>query len=81
MTWQEFCTLLAGLGPDTPLGRIVTIRSEDNPEILKQFGKEQKKIRLEWRTRHARRANKEDVERFYFDVALAFRNMAGGDDA
>ena len=42
MKWDEFKDMLSGLGPDTPLGRIVAIRSEDDPEVLKNFSSEQK---------------------------------------
>ena len=48
MTWDEFSTLLAGIMPETPLGQIVSIRSEDDPDILKTFNNEQKKIRSDW---------------------------------
>ena len=51
MKWDEFKDMLSGLGPDTPLGRIVSIRAEDDPEILEYFSPEQKRIRMEWRTR------------------------------
>ena len=37
MTWTEFCSLLSGLGPDTPLARTVQIRLEEDKEILKNF--------------------------------------------
>ncbi len=53
MTWDEFSTLLAGIMPETPLGQIISIRSEDDPDILKSFNSEQKKIRNEWRSRLA----------------------------
>lgn len=49
MDWQEFCTLLSGIMPETPLGQIVKIRSEDNKDMLKLFTPEQKRIRSEWR--------------------------------
>ena len=51
MSWNEFCTLLTGIMPETPLGQIVSIRSEENKDILKNFTKEQHKIRNEWRNR------------------------------
>ena len=34
--------------PETPLGQIVSIRSEKDPKVLKGFSKEQRKIRSEW---------------------------------
>lgn len=43
MTWDEFCTLLSGLKPDTPLGNIVSIRSETDKDILKHFTPQQKR--------------------------------------
>lgn len=39
--------------PETPLGQIVSIRSEDDKEILKHFTPDQHRIRNEWRSRQA----------------------------
>ena len=52
MSWDEFCTLLAGIMPKTPLGEMVSIRAEENKDILKNFTKEQHKIRNDWRNRN-----------------------------
>lgn len=52
MDWKEFCTLLSGIMPKTPLGQIVSIRCEENEDMLKQFTKEQHEIRNKWRSRH-----------------------------
>lgn len=51
MSWSEFCTLLAGITPETPLGQVVSIRCENDKEVLKSFTKEQHRIRNEWRNR------------------------------
>lgn len=51
MSWSEFCTLLTGIMPETPLGQIVSVRSEEDKEMLKNFTKEQHKIRNDWRNR------------------------------
>lgn len=48
MSWSEFCSLLSGIMPETPLGRVVSIRAEKDPKIIKNFTKEQKKIRNDW---------------------------------
>lgn len=45
MSWSEFASLLSGIMHDTPLGQIVTIRSEKDPKIIKKFTKEQREIR------------------------------------
>ena len=52
MSWREFSDLLSCLSADTALGRVVTIRSEDDAEVLKKFTKGQKEIREEWRKSH-----------------------------
>ena len=51
MTWSEFCVLLGGIMPKTPLGQIVGIRSEEDKEMLKNFTPEQHKIRNDWRNK------------------------------
>lgn len=48
MTWSEFCTLLSGLNEKTALGRVVSIRAEKDPKIIREFSPEQKRIRTEW---------------------------------
>lgn len=48
MTWDEFSSLLRGLGAETHLGHIVRIRSEKDRDVLKHFTKEQHRIRNEW---------------------------------
>ena len=54
MSWGEFSTLLAGIMPETPLGQIVSIRSETDKGMLKNFTSDQHRIRNEWRSRRAR---------------------------
>lgn len=49
MPWTEFCTLVGGLMPDTPLGQIVTIRSEKDPKVIKQFTPDQRRIHSDWK--------------------------------
>lgn len=78
MKWEEFKQLLAGLNSETPLGRIVSIRSEMNPEILKHFTTEQKRIRDEWQRKRAQSVSAEDMEKVLNSFKRAFISMAGG---
>lgn len=55
MSWDEFCTLLSGLRYDTPLGNVVSIRSETDKEVIKNFTPQQKRIRNDWARRSAKR--------------------------
>ena len=52
MSWSEFSALLKGIMPETPLGQIVSIRSEEDKDMLKNFTPEQHKIRNDWRNRN-----------------------------
>lgn len=79
MKWSEFRSYLVGIAPDTPLGRIVSIRSEKDEDILKNFTKEQRRIRSEWMNKSAKEKSKEDTEAFLEDMKMAFIRMAGGD--
>lgn len=65
MSWSEFCTLLAGIMPETPLGQVVSIRSENDKEVLKSFTKEQHRIRNEWRRRRTKAValNKDEAKK------------------
>lgn len=78
MKWSEFRDLLVGLGPDTALGRIVSIRSEEDKEVLKHFTKEQKRIRNEWRARRAKQIKSEDMNDILEGFKKMFISMAGG---
>ena len=73
MSWDEFCTLLAGLMADTPLGQVVTIRSEDDKEVLKNFTKEQHEIRRSWVNRRMACMSKEEAEQQVRNIQQAFK--------
>lgn len=77
MKWDEFKALLSGLGPDTALGRIVAIRGEDDKESLKLFTSEQKKIRNEYRKRHAKTVTTGQMDIFLKDMRNMLVAMAG----
>ncbi|RED34672.1 bacteriophage Gp15 protein [Paenibacillus sp. VMFN-D1] len=83
MPWSEFCTLVAGFMPDTPLGSIVAIRSEKDAKIRKSFTGDQRRIYNEWRLRRAERKLEDpaklDKEMRTLEAALA-RMFGGGAD-
>lgn len=78
MPYSEFCSYLSGLMPDTPLGRIVQIRAEDDKEILKNFTDEQKRIRSEWRNKVAQNMPEQDAEQAVKAFEEMFRKLAKG---
>lgn len=50
LPYSDWAKMLSGLMDDTPLGRIVSIRSEQDQNILKNFTSGQRKIQQEWRS-------------------------------
>lgn len=77
MPWEEFCDLISGLLPDTPLGRIIQIRTENDEEVLKNFTPEMKKIRNDWQRKNAMKKSQKDVDDFIASMQEIFKNMAG----
>ena len=78
MKWDEFASLLIGIGSETALGRIVAIRAEENPDVLERFTPEQRRIRSKWRNKHAQKVTVEDRDKFLEEMKNAFVKMAGG---
>ena len=62
MDWKEFTVLLSGIMPETPLGKVVSIRCEENKEILKHFSVEENRIRNDWRSRHSLKEEMTEAE-------------------
>ena len=54
ISWSEVRMLISGLLCDTPLGRVIQIRSENDSDRLKSFTPEMRKIRNDWRNRLAK---------------------------
>ena len=79
MPWHEFTDLLSSLGPDTPLGRIVSIRLEDDEEVLERFTTDQRRIHNEWQKRIAANRTEEETNNFISAMQNALMKMAGGD--
>lgn len=79
MSWNEFCVLLSGLLPETPLGRIVSIRAETDTKVIKSFNPEQKRIHREWQMRIAKaKANdKEALDKEMLTLSNTLREIFG----
>ena len=77
MKWTEFCSLLAGIGPETALGRIVSIRMEEDADVIKNFTPEMRKERSRWRSRMAKQKDKKTCDDFVEAMKKAFLDMAG----
>jgi len=58
LSWPEWSKLVSGLMDDTPLGRVVAVRSERDRKMLEKFTPQQRKMRSEWSAFRARKAAK-----------------------
>ena len=76
MSWREFSYLLQGLSGNTPLGQIVSIRAENDPEKLKNFTPEQRRIRSEYRNKIAKKKSSEEVKDAIEQFKQAFIQLA-----
>lgn len=62
MPYSEFCSLISGIMPDTPLGNVVSIRAEKDPKVIKSFTAGQKKIRSDWILRKSEKVKENPSE-------------------
>lgn len=76
LDWGELISDIAGLKGDTPLGNIVRIRKEKDPEVLKKFTPEEIKIRNEWLTKSASQISEENYEQAMESIKNMFKTMA-----
>ena len=75
MTWNEFKSLLSGLGSDTPLARTAQIRLENDKDVLKHFTSSQHKIRNKWRSRNIKTYSEKDMQNILAQFQSAFASL------
>lgn len=78
VSWDEFRSLLAGIAPETALGRVVAIRSEEDPDVIKHFTKDQKRIYDEWQKQKADAMTPEDYSRAMDNLERLMAQICGG---
>lgn len=76
LDWGELISDIAGLKGDTPLGNVVRIRKEKDPEVLKKFTPEEIKIRNEWLNKSASQISEENYEQAMESIKNMFKSMA-----
>lgn len=67
---------------DTPLGRVVAVRAERDPQIIAKMGPWQKRIRSEWQQFMARKAQNQDpadLRQQMRDLEAMIARAFGGD--
>ena len=77
MSWDEFKSLLSGIDPETPLGRMVAIRSETDKNVIKNFNSDQKRIYDAWRNRKAETMAPETYDQEMMALEQMFAQLCG----
>jgi len=81
MSYPEFAYFIIGLSHETPLGRIIAVRAENDPKVIKEFTPQQRKIRNDYRTKMAKKKSKESVASTLEGLQKAFVAMAKDENA
>lgn len=69
--------MLGRLSPETPLGRIVAIRSETDKNVIHNFTRDQKRIYDEWREREVETMTQETFEKQMASLELMMARLCG----
>ena len=77
MGWDEFADLLGGLNEQTPLVRLAQIRTESDPDRLKNFTREQRAERAKWQRKTALNKSQEDTSSFLEQLENTFGKIFG----
>lgn len=76
LDWGELISDISGLKGDTPLGNIIRIRKEKDPEVLKKFTPEEIKIRNEWLNKSSSQISEENYKQAMESIKNMFKTMA-----
>ena len=76
LDWGELISDISGRKGDTPLGNIIRIRKEKDPEVLKKFTPEEIKIRNEWLNKSASQISEENYKQAMESIKNMFKTMA-----
>ena len=78
ITYAEWESFMVGLLPDSPLGKVVSIRSEKDRERIRAFTKDERRIYDEWQTFRAKHISDAEAEKMSKSVEQMIKNMFGG---
>ena len=82
LRYSDWIKMVSGLMDDTPLGRIVMIRSETDKERIKNFSPEQRRIQSDWkrfRSQRLQHFDSNDYDKQMRALESMFASLAGGE--
>lgn len=60
LRYSDWAKMVSGLMEDTPLGRVVSIRSEDDPDVIRHMTPDQRRMRSDWLTHRMARQSSDE---------------------
>ena len=76
LPYSEWSKLVSGLVDDTPLGRVVAVRGEQDPKVVAKMSPWQKNIRSEWNAFVASKATEKSTDELRAQMASLERMLA-----
>lgn len=62
LSYSEWSKLVSGLMDDTPLGRVVAVRTEKDQKVISHFSTWQRQIRADWNSFKSQRMSQQSTE-------------------
>ena len=62
LSYSEWSKLVSGLMDDTPLGRVVAVRTETDQKVIAQYSPWQRQIRADWNAFKAQKMSQQSTE-------------------
>ena len=78
LRYADWAKMLGGLMDDTPLGRVVAIRSEKDADVIREMTPDQRRIRSEWAAYRAANATEEEQRQQMQQIQAMIAGMFGG---
>lgn len=75
---REYRKLLTGIMHDTPLGYVISVRSEKDPKKVREMTNVEKDIRRKWQQFRAAKAGPVQYTMTVEQFQQLFKNLAGG---
>lgn len=78
LRYADWAKMVGGLMDDTPLGRVVAIRSEKDADVIRRMTPDQRRIRSEWAAHRASIATEEEQKQQMQQIQAMIAGMFGG---
>ncbi len=76
LPYPEWAKLVGGLMDETPLGRVVAVRSEQDRKVIAKMSPWQRKIRSDWQAFKAKKMRQQSTENLRAQMADLERMLA-----